>query len=132
MHFGPPSVGVLARGHRVGVQDPGELDLQLDRPVLVHDPVDAVLVVCGGEDLGDDELAATGHDSGAVAEVGVLEQDARVLFVDADSVFDGHGSTSTVAKLGIQIVDNTFAVAPKPGTPVSLIPIPAVVVRDLR
>jgi hypothetical protein len=59
----------------------------------VHDPVDAVLVVAGGEDLADDEFAGAGRGGGFVAEVGVFEEDAVVFFVDADCVFDGVGFT---------------------------------------
>lgn len=45
----------------VGGQDAGEFDFELDDAVLVHDPVDAVLVVAGGEDLADDEFAGPGR-----------------------------------------------------------------------
>jgi hypothetical protein len=58
---------------------------------LVEDPVDAVFVVAGGEDLADDEFAGARGGGGFVAEVGVFEEDAVVFFVDADCVFDGVG-----------------------------------------
>lgn len=62
VHFGPPALDVLAGSHGIGVEDAGQLDLELDGAVLVEDPVDAVLVVGGREGLGDDELAAARHD----------------------------------------------------------------------
>ena len=83
--------GGLAFGDGVGGEDAGEFDFELDYAVLVHDPVDAVFVVAGGEDLADDELAGARGGAGGVAEVGVFEEDAVVFFVDADCVFDGVG-----------------------------------------
>ena len=81
--------GALAGRECVGGEDAGEFDFKLDDAVLVHDPVDAVFVVAGGEDLTDDQLAGAGCRGGLVAEVGVFEEDAVVFFVDADCVFDG-------------------------------------------
>lgn len=49
--FGTPAFGVLAGIHRVGVEDAGKLDLELDCPVLVEDPVDTVFVVRRREDV---------------------------------------------------------------------------------
>lgn len=81
----------LAGREGVGGEDSGEFDFELDYAVLVHDPVDAVFVVAGGEDLADDELAGTGRGGGLVAEVGVFEEDAVVFFVDANCVLDRVG-----------------------------------------
>lgn len=77
--FCAPRGGLLARVEGVGVQDAGEFDLELDRAVLVEDPVDAVLVVGGGEDVADQELACAGYGCGVVAEIGVFEEDAGIL-----------------------------------------------------
>lgn len=71
--FRAPAVCVFTRVDGVGVQDTGQFDLELNSAVLVQDPIDAVLVVCGREDVGDDEFAAAGHDDAVVAEVGVFE-----------------------------------------------------------
>jgi hypothetical protein len=43
----------LAGVQGISVQDTCQLDLELDRAVLVEDPVDAVLVVCCGENVAD-------------------------------------------------------------------------------
>jgi hypothetical protein len=58
--------GRLARGQCVGRKDTGQLDFKLDNTVLVHDPVDHVLVVAGGEDLADDQLASACGGGGLV------------------------------------------------------------------
>lgn len=112
VHFCPPSLGVLAGEHGVGVQDTRELDLELDGAILVEDPVHAVLVVGGREDVADDQLAGPRDDGGleAVTEVAVLEQDTRVFLVDADGVLDGHGRAGPVDELGVHVVDAALAV----------------------
>lgn len=53
----------------------------------MEDPIHAVLVVCGGENLGNDQLPASRNDHGVVAEVGVFEENARIFFVDTDGIF---------------------------------------------
>lgn len=108
--FRAPSFGVLARVHGVGVQDAGKFDLELDGAVLVENPVDAVLVVGGSEDLGDDEFAGASDDDRVITEIGVFEQDAVVLFVDADGVLDRLGGAGPVDKFGVHVVDAAFAV----------------------
>ena len=106
-----PFLGVLAGVHGVGIQDAGEFDLELDGAVLVEDPVDTVLVVCGGEDVGDEELAAAGHDDRIIPEISMFEEDARVFFVDTNGVFDELGGTGAVDEGGIHVVNCAFAVA---------------------
>lgn len=49
--FGTPAVGVLAGIHGVGVQNTGEFDFELDSAVLVEYPVDAIFIVCRGENV---------------------------------------------------------------------------------
>jgi hypothetical protein len=119
----------LAFGDGVGGEDAGEFDFELDDAVLVEDPVDAVFVVAGGEDLADDEFAGARGGGGFVAEVGVFEEDAVVFFMDADCVFDGVGfAVSGVGGLvagflgrsrgkgllsderGIQVLDGSLAI----------------------
>lgn len=106
-----PAVRVLVGIHDVRVEDARQLDLGLDGAVLVEDPGHHVLVVGGREDLLDDELAAARHNDGVVAEVGVLEQDAGVLFVDADGVFDLPNAADARGELGIEVVNGALAVA---------------------
>lgn len=77
----------------------------------MEDPVHAVFVVGGGEDVGNNELAATGDDDGVVAEVGVLEEDAGIFLMDADGVFDDLSGACTVHELCVHIVDAALAVA---------------------
>lgn len=62
VHLCAPSLSVLTGVHGVGVQDTGQLNLELDRAILMEDPVHAVFVVCGCEDVGDDEFTGTSDD----------------------------------------------------------------------
>jgi hypothetical protein len=52
----------------------------------MHNPVNTVFVVGCCEDMADDQFAAANHCAGVVSEIGVLEQDAGVLFVDLHAV----------------------------------------------
>ena len=100
----------LAWVEGVSVQNASELNLELDRAVLVEDPVDAVLVVGRGEDVADDQLACAGDGRGLIAEVGVLEKNACVFLVDADGVLDGRGFAGSVDEVGIHVVNRTLAI----------------------
>ena len=113
VNLGTPAVGILTGVHGIGVEDTGQLDIELDGAVLVEDPVNAVFVVGGREDLGDNELAATGDDCGLIAEVGVLEEDTGVFFVDADGVLDDCAGTGAVDEGRVHVVDCALAVAAK-------------------
>jgi hypothetical protein len=104
-------VEVFAWIHGIGVQNAGKLDLKLDSAILVEDPIDAVLVVCGGKDVANDELAGTRYGYGIVTEICVLEENTVIFFVDADGIFDGCGCTGTIHKGCIQVVDCAFAIA---------------------
>jgi hypothetical protein len=113
VNFSSPAFGVFAWVHRIRVQDTSEFDFQLDGAVLVEDPVHAVFVVGGGEDVRDDEFATAGDDYGIVAEIGVFEENAGIFFVDADGVFDGGAFSGAVDEGGVHVVDCSFAVAPE-------------------
>ena len=76
-------------------EDAGHLHLELDRPVLVEVPVEAVLVVSDGGDERDDEPAGAADLGVAAAPVDVLPEEAEVLLVDADGV--GHGNRAAPA-----------------------------------
>ena len=108
--LGAPPFCVLARVHGVGVEDAGELDLELDGAILVEDPVDAVLVVGRREDVRDQQFAPSCHDDGVVSEISMFEQYARVFFVDADGVLDGLRRARSVDEVGIHVVDSALAV----------------------
>lgn len=49
--FSAPALGVFAGIHRVGVQDSCELDFELNCTIQVKDPVHAVFVVSGRENV---------------------------------------------------------------------------------
>ena len=106
-----PALEVLAGKHGVSVQDARKLDLKLNGAVEVEDPVHAVLVVSSGEDVRDDELAGASHRNAVITEVGVLEQNPSILFVDTDSVFDRCGLPGTVDERCIHVVYRALAVA---------------------
>lgn len=109
--LGTPAVRIFAWVHGVGVQDTGELDLELDGAVLVEDPIDTVFVVGCSEDVRDDKLAGTSHSRCLVTEIHVLEQDASVLFVDANGILDRLRFASFVDKGEVHVMDRAFAVA---------------------
>ena len=111
VYFRTPTFRVLAGIHGIRVQDPRQLDFELNGAVLVEDPVDAVLVVSGGKDMRNEEFTAAGDDDRIVAEVGMFEEDPRIFFVDADGVFDGLAGSGSVDEVGVHVVDRAFAVA---------------------
>ena len=94
-----------------GEQDPGRLDLELDRAVQVEVPVEAVVVVAHRGEVGDHEPALAAGLGRAVEDVGVLPQDAEVFLVDADGVGDGAGLAGVVGDGGVQVGDLAQAVA---------------------
>lgn len=101
IHLSPPTLQILAWIARIRVQDARQLNLQLNGAVLVEDPIHAVLIVCCGEDLANEEFARAGDGARVVSEVGMLEEDAGVFFVDADCVFDGRGCAGAVDEFGV-------------------------------
>lgn len=111
VHLSAPRTSILTRVERVGVEDTSELDLRLDGSVLVEDPLASILVVGGSKDLLDDELASTGDGDGVISEVSVLEENTVVLLVNADGVLDGADRTIAGSKVGIEVVNDTLAVA---------------------
>lgn len=111
VHLRSPAVCVLVRVQGVRVQNTSQLDIQLHGTILVEDPVHAVLVVRGREDMRDDQLPSTGNNHRLVTEIGVLEEDTRVFFVDADSILDSRARTGFIDKCRIHIVNRALAVA---------------------
>jgi hypothetical protein len=49
----------------------------------------------------DDEFAPSGDNDRVVTEISVLEQDARILFVNANSILDSCACSSTVDKCSV-------------------------------
>ena len=111
VNFGAPAVGVLAGVHGVGIQDTGQLNIQLDSAVLVEDPVDAVFIVRSGKDVRENQFTATSDNHGLVAEIGMLVEDTSIFFMDADGVLHNCAGTGTVDKCCIHVVDCALAVA---------------------
>lgn len=108
--FGAPAQGILAGVHGISIQDTGELNLKLYGTILVEDPVHAVFVVGGSEDLGDEEFTTTSDDDGVITEVSVFEKDTGVFFVNADCILDGCAGAGTVDEIGIHVVNCALAV----------------------
>jgi hypothetical protein len=109
VHLGAVGRSRLTRCECVGRENTGKLDLKLDDTILVHDPVDAVLVVARGEDLANDQLASTSSGRRLVAEVSVLEQNSIVFFVDADCVLDRVRFAVPVSDMSVSLVVNISA-----------------------
>lgn len=102
--------GNLGGVHAVGVEHARQLDLELVGAVEGEGVVEAVLVVGGGDDLRDDELAVAGRDDGSVAVVGVLVQETVVFLVNADGILDDGGITLASSHDSVEIVDSTLAI----------------------
>lgn len=111
VNFCAPSLCIFTGVHSVGIQDPGELNLQLYGSVLVEDPIDAILVIRCREYVGDEEFPASSHDDGVISEIGMFEQDPGVFFVDADCILDGLAGAGAVDEGSVHVVDCSLAVA---------------------
>lgn len=73
-------------------------------------PLDRILVIRSSEHLLDDELTCSGDNRRLITEVCVLEQDASILFVNADGILDGANTAFPGRELGIKIMDGTLTV----------------------
>lgn len=111
IHLCTPTLGVLSWVHGVCVQDAGKLDLELNSPILVEDPVNTVLIVCSCEDVGDKKLSASSNNDRVVTEISVLEQDASILFVYTYGILNRLTSTGAVDEIRVHIVNSSLAVA---------------------
>src|SRR4051794_39869332 len=72
------------------VHDSRELDLHLDRAVLVEVPVEPIVIVAHGRDHRDRQPARPARLRPPVPPVGVLPEQAHVFLVQTDRVLDGH------------------------------------------
>lgn len=59
-----------------------------ERYTCMKNPLDGILVVCGGKNLLDDELPGPSHNNRIIAEVRVFVKNAGVFFVETDGIFD--------------------------------------------
>ena len=94
-----------------GEDEPGELDVELDRAVLVQVPEEAVVVVPDRRPGRDDEAARAAHLAGAAEEVLVLPQHADVLLVEAHDLRELDRQAVVVGVDGVEVVDLAEAVA---------------------
>ncbi|KAI6767610.1 hypothetical protein HG530_005619 [Fusarium avenaceum] len=108
-----PRSGVFTLVEGICVEDTSELDLGLNGTVLVEHPLACILVVRRCEDLLDDELSGACDSNRVIAEVGVLEENAVVFLVDTDGVLDSANGAIALSKVGVEVVDDSFAVATK-------------------
>jgi hypothetical protein len=91
-------------------QDARGLDQELDGPVEVEVPVEAVLVVGHRRDEGDDQPAGAADLGLVEAEVVVLPGDGVVLLVHAHGVADGQRVAVAVADHAVEVADLPEAV----------------------
>jgi hypothetical protein len=93
--------------------DSRELDLGLDRAVLLEVPVVPVLVVADGGHEREHEPAAAPHLGLAGTPVDVLPQQRGVLLVQADGVAENLGLAGGVDEHGVEVTNLAEAVAPE-------------------
>lgn len=93
--------------------DAGGLGLDLDRPVEVEVPEEAVVVVADRGEVRHHQASRTTHVRADRAGLGVLPQHAVVLFVHADGIGDAHRVTVIVGDVAVEVVDDAEAVAPE-------------------
>ena len=112
VHLCAPAMQIFSGIAGESVEDAGELNLQLDGTVLVENPVDAVFVVCGGENLRQNELGSSSDDRSLelVSEVRVLEKQTIVLLVDTHSVGNSERLSFGVGKVRIKVVHDSRAI----------------------
>src|SRR5215472_1205872 len=104
-------LGLLADGQRTRRSHAGQLDLVLDRAVLVEVPEVAVLVVTDGGNRGKHQPARAPDLRLVGPKVGVLPEDPVVLFVHADRVLDRLRLAVVVVDDGVEVMDLPQAVA---------------------
>jgi len=126
-----PFLQVFTWIHGVSVEDSREFDFELDRAVLMEDPIDTVLqfeintpirivrmdvaylVIRSSEDLRYDKLPRAGNGAASISEIGVLEENTRFLLMDTNSIFNRLSLSIAANEIGIHVVDRPFTVAPE-------------------
>ena len=103
-YLSAPSLEILIWSTGISVQDTSQFDLQLQRSILMQDPVDSVPVVGCCEDLADDQFTSPRDSGRIVPEVGVLKEYSSILFVDADGILDRLCRTAAIDEGGVEIL----------------------------
>ncbi len=104
-------VRVLVAGVGGGEHDSRCLDLELDRPVEVEVPEEAVVVIADGGEERDDQTPLSAGLVGAGPQVGVLPEDAVILLVHAHRVSQRVRGAALVGDDRIEVGDVADAVA---------------------
>src|SRR6185437_11096756 len=100
----------LARRDGPYRENASQLDLVLDRTVLVEVPEEAVLVVADGRNAREYKPPGAPNFRTRIA-IDVFPKDAVVLFVKADGVFDAVGLTVRRRENAIEVTDFAEAIA---------------------
>jgi hypothetical protein len=79
----------------------------------VKDPVHTILIVCCCKDVRDDKLSSSSNNDRVVTEVGVLEENARILLMNTNSILDSRALAGPIDECSIHIVDSTLAITTK-------------------
>ena len=101
----------FSRHHNCGVNDAGQFDLQLQGPILVFLPEEAILVDTHSSDEGNNQALRTAYLHVICAEIRMLPQDAVILFMHANSIGEHHYFAAIVGHHCIEIVNRSQAVA---------------------
>src|SRR5258708_36810862 len=92
-------------------QDASQLDLELNIAVLIQVPEKAIFVVLNRRDRRDDQAARSAHFRRLQAAVGVLPEDAVILFMHAHRIFDGERFAATRTEMAVEILNEPKAIA---------------------
>lgn len=102
---------ILPLIHDISVQNARQLNIRLNRPVLVENPLNSILIIRRGENLLHDQLPRPRHNRAIVPKVRMLEQDTGVLFVNTYRVLDCAYRAVASGEVRVEVVDGAFAVA---------------------
>src|SRR5215207_3903211 len=101
----------LAWRNRPRGKNPGQLDLALDRAVLIEVPEDAVVVVADRRERGDHQPTGAPHLGLVRPHVHMPPEDTVVLLVHADGVLDRVRLAVLVDQRGVEVVNLAQTVA---------------------
>ena len=101
----------IAGNYRPGIHDSRQLDLILDRAVLIEIPVKAVLVVADSGDERDDQAPGAAYFGPVGAPVHVFPEDPKIFFMHADHIRHLENAAPAACHIGIKVADLAKAVA---------------------